>query len=136
MHNEADLLAAAIHIDLYLVEQMKAITYQAPEINSLAEETQNHINENEHALDGKAVPGEDITSNLKQLKSYNSSENQKTNNENIEVHRLWACCDRSFAFYDAVVETAVDEEVMLAVQKLTSSVLDRIGVLKNVLIED
>lgn len=136
VHNEADLLAAAIHIDQYLVEQMKAISSTTPEINSLAEETQKHIDENEHALEGKDTPSEDITTNIKQLKSYNSSANQKTKNENIEVHQLWACCDRSFAFYDAVVETAIDEEVMLAAQKLTSSALDRIGVLKDVLIEE
>jgi ribosome assembly protein YihI (activator of Der GTPase) len=49
------------------------------------------------------------------------------------LQRLCACCDRSFAFYDAIVETAADEKIMLEAQKLTSSALDRIGVIKQAL---
>ena len=49
-----------------------------------------------------------------------------------ELNRLWSCCDRSFAFYDAIVETSPDEKVMLTAQKLTSIALDRIGTLKEV----
>ena len=53
----------------------------------------------------------------------------------LEKQRLWSCCDRSFAFYDSIVENPADEEVMLAAQKLTLSALDRISVLKEVLEE-
>ena len=131
IHNKADLLAAAIHIDRYLAEQMEAITADVPEIKSLVKETQQQIKNNEDTLTNMVLPGEDITRNLKQLKSYNAYMEQKFDDSNHELQRLWACCDRSFAFYDTVVETAADETTMLAAQKLTSSALDRIGVLKQ-----
>lgn len=72
IHNEADLLAAAIHIDRYLAEQMSEISKTTPEISSLAEETQLQISNNEHALGNKTSPGEDITKNLEQLKLHNT----------------------------------------------------------------
>ena len=135
IHNEADLLAAAIHIDRYLADQMKALTSTTPEINSLAKETQQQINDNEHALENKTSPGNDIKKNLQQLKLHRTYMKQKFDSPGMELQRLWACCDRSFAFYDTIVETADNESVMLAAQKLTSSALDRIGILKNILEE-
>jgi len=135
IHNEADLLAAAIHIDRYLADQMKALTTTTPEINSLAKETQQQISNNEHALENKTSPGNDVTKNLQQLKLHNTYMKQKFDSPGMELQRLWACCDRSFAFYDTIVETADNESVMLAAQKLTSSALDRIGILKNILEE-
>ena len=48
IHNEADLLAAAIHIDRFLSEQMSEI--KNTEINSLAEKTRQQITDNEKAL--------------------------------------------------------------------------------------
>jgi len=50
-----------------------------------------------------------------------------------ELHRLSAYCDACFAFYDTIVETTADEEMMHSAQSLTSSALDRIGVLKRVI---
>ena len=61
---------------------------------------------------------------------------QENDNPDLNLQRLWSCSDRSFAFYDAIVEEAVSEEVMLAAKKLTTSALDRIGVLKTVLKEE
>ena len=135
IHNEADLLAAAIHIDSYLLEQMNAIKTATPEINSLAEETQQQIHDNENALDNKTPPGKEITFNLEQLRLHNANMEKQIDSTELEKQRLWSCCDRSFAFYDSIVESAADEEVMLAAQKLTLSALDRIGVLKEVLQE-
>ena len=53
------------------------------------------------------------------------------NDSNAKLNQLRACCDRSFAFYDAIVEIASDEKIMLTAQRLTSTALDRIGVLKK-----
>ncbi len=134
IHNEADLLAAAIHIDHYLVEEMNKIATDSPEIDALAKETQLHIKNNQNTLQDKAAndgvsPGLDITNNLKQLDSYNAEPVKSS------LERLLACCDRSFVFYDAVVETAADESVMLVAQKLTSLALDRIALLKQTLVK-
>jgi len=136
IHNEADLLAAAIHIDKYIAEQIKDITITAPEINSLAEKTQQQISNNQHALENTIPPSKEVTKNLEQLSLHNMNIRQENDNPDLNLQRLWSCCDRSFAFYDAIVEEAVSEEVMLAAQKLTTSALDRIGVLKAVLKEE
>jgi len=136
IHSKADLLAAAIHVDSYIVEQIKELSTSAPEINSLAEKTQQQISENQHALADTLLPSKEITTNLKQLALYNKNIKQKDENPNLNLQRLWSCCDRSFAFYDAIVEEAVSEEVMLAAQKLTASALNRIGILKEVLKEE
>jgi len=134
IHNEADLLAAAIHIDKYIAEQIKDITITAPEITSLAEKTQQQISENQEALEKTVLPSEEVTKNLEQLYIHNIK--QVSDNPDLNLQRLWSCCDRSFAFYDAIVEQGVNEEVMLAAQKLTNSALDRIGILKDVLKEE
>ncbi|MCK5334712.1 MAG: ferritin family protein [Gammaproteobacteria bacterium] len=138
IHSEVDLLAAAIHIDHYLVDQMDIITKTTAELSSLDSEIQQRIIDNEEALDNKAVkdkifPSEDTAKNLEQLKLHNAYMKQKLHNPDLGLERLWACCDRSFAFYDAIVETADNEAVMLAAQKLTSSALDRVGIVKQVL---
>jgi rubrerythrin len=132
IHNEADLLAAAIHIDSYLADEMNKIAADSPEIDSLASETRERININEKALNNQSPPGEDITKSLERIDSYNSTMEENSDNPDSRLQRLCACCDRSFAFYDAIVETTTDEAIMLAAQQLTSSALDRIGVFKQV----
>lgn len=133
IHNEVDLLSAAIHIDNYLSSQMSVFTDNTPEINDLAIKIQEQIKNNERALNEQELkesifPGKDITDNLEQLKVHNSS---IINDQDLSLQRLWSCCDRSFAFYDAIMETATDEDMMLFAQKLTATALDRIGVLKK-----
>ena len=133
IHNEADLLAAAIHIDRRLADDMDIYTTDSPEIDSLARETRQQISNNENALSDKSSPGEDITQSLEKIESYNSYMEKQSNSPDSKLHRLCACCDRSFTFYDAVVETTSDEAIMLTAQQLTSSALDRIGIVKQVL---
>lgn len=134
IHNEVDLLSAAIHIDNYLSSQMSVFTDNTPAINDLAIKIQEQIRNNECALNEQELeenifPGKDITDNLKKLKAHNSS---MVNDQDLNLQRLWSCCDRSFAFYDAIMETATDEDMMLCAQKLTVTALDRISVLKDV----
>ncbi|MDH3832153.1 MAG: hypothetical protein OEU48_10810, partial [Gammaproteobacteria bacterium] len=45
--------------------------------------------------------------------------------------RLRSDSDRCFEFYDAVVTHARDEAVMLAAQKLSESMLERISLLRD-----
>jgi rubrerythrin len=136
--NEVDLLAAAIHIDNYLLEQMQLIKNNTPAIAPLLDQSQQYIADNEAALEVKKnkdqlIPSEDITSNLQKLKQHNAYMQNKFDQPGQETSRLWACCDRSFAFYDAIVESTEDEKVMLAAQGLTAIALDRIGFLKQIL---
>ena len=131
--NEADLLTAAVHIDRHLLDEMKLISSNSPEIETLVSETQKQINQYEKTLNDKAInqqirPGDQISQNLKQLDEYNIQLIQHTDNPEHRVERLYACCDQSFAFYDAIVESTSDETVMLTAQQLTSLALDRIGI--------
>jgi rubrerythrin len=138
IHNEADLLAVAIHIDRCLADTMSMITADSPQLLALAREARQQISNNENALGSLALnnrdlPGQDISIKLEQLESYNAQMEGKPDSLDANLQRLSFYCDRSFAFYDAIVESAADESIMLAAQKLTSSALDRIGVLQQAL---
>ncbi|MCW8933555.1 MAG: ferritin family protein [Gammaproteobacteria bacterium] len=135
IQNQSDLLAAAIHIDEYLESQMAIVAEKNPEIETLRKDTQQQISINKKTLSHQEPPGDEITQSLDQLKTYNSETNERLDNPDLQVQRLWSCCDRSFAFYDAVVESTTDEAVMLTAQNLTTTALDRIGVLKQVFAE-
>ena len=138
VHNQADLLAAAIHIDRNLADTMALITADSPLLLSLARETKQQISDNENALgslahDSNQLPGEDICTKLEQLKSHAAQMEKKSNSPDSNLQQLSFLFDRSFAFFDAIVESAADESIMLAAQKLTASALDRIGVLQQAL---
>ena len=134
VHQEADLLAAAIHIDRYLLEQINSLNTHSPQISELANESEQQIIKNNNLLttSGDLTPGDDILNNLQQLKSYHAKIKPELDTPEHSLQRLWACCDRSFAFYDAIVETAENENIMLSAQELSADALDRIGVLKQV----
>jgi rubrerythrin len=132
IQNEIDLLTAAIHIDSHMVREMDMFIANSAEIDSLAKETRDQINKNETILNGKSSPSENILKNLERIDSYNSYMEKNADDPDSRLQRLFACCDRSFAFYDSIVETTTDEAIMLTAQKLTSSALDRIDVFKKV----
>lgn len=137
VRNEADLLAVSIHFDSVLLGEVSKIAEQSPEIKVLAGEIQSHINTNEKALQQHAVnkqqPGETMVRNIAEFKAYNDTAAEHAMTQEQRVQSLNASCDRSFSFYDAVVANTADEAVMLAAQNLSSSALDRIGVLKQVM---
>jgi rubrerythrin len=138
IHSEADLLAAAIHIDRSLTDTMGMITAGSPQLLALARETSQQISNNENALgslaqDSEQLPGKEISTSLELLTSYAVQMEKKPSNLDSNLQRLSFYCDRSFAFYDAIVENTADESIMLAAQKLTSAALDRIGVLQQAL---
>ena len=132
IYNETDLLSAAIHIDRHLANGMDLIAYDVPEIANLVTNTRQEILNNENNLNKETSPGEDIIRDLEQVDAYNRQMDKISNDSDERLNRLRACCDRSFAFYDAIVDNTSDEKIMLLAQKLTSSALDRIGILKKV----
>ncbi len=141
IHNKSDLLAAAIQIDNFLATEMSELAENSPDIKALAKETRLQISNNENtlydnAMNKQELPGTEITSNLAQIKSYNDYMGEKANSQILRIQRLCACCDRSFSFYDSVVEATTDEAVMLSAQELASLALDRIGILKQAMGEE
>jgi len=135
VQSEADLLVAAIHINRYLSKQMQSIQKRKPEISFLADKTEQQTKKLVEDLKTKMSPSEEITENINQLKQFRDNESSDQATPNLELQRLWSCCDRSFAFYDSIVEKAKNEELLLAAQELTSSALDKIGDLKKILSE-
>ena len=136
VHNEMDLLAAAIQIDQILLNEMNKEINNLPEIRSLVSEIRLEIDTNkrtlhDRVLDKKESPGDDISNSLEKLKFHFDCVENKARTQAQEIQRLYAHCDRSFAFYSAIVETTADETVMLTAQKLTSLALDRLGVLNE-----
>jgi hypothetical protein len=135
INSEADLLTVAIHIDQRLTATMNTITTDSPQLDALAREVQQQISSNENALailarSNSGMAADEIHGKLAQLDSCHQQTAEKTTNPDLQ--RLSIYCDRSFAFYDAIVESTADEATMVAAQRLTSSALDRIGMLKQV----
>jgi len=139
IHNEDDLLTVAIHIDRYLLGSMERVVEDSERsgagvnqtISSLIDVTRQQISGNEKKLSGQSATSEDTAGMLEKLESYNVALDEQADDLDSEVKRLWSCCDRSFAFYDAIVANATDENIMLAAQQLTGAALDRIGVIKQ-----
>jgi len=138
IHNETDLLAAALHIDRYVMDAMHRLEEDFSEIHSLTMQTFKQLSRNKHVLNDrilndKELPGEDVTSNLEKITLYNEQMEEVANSPESRLQRLCACCDRSLAFYQAIVETTDDEAVALTAQNLATSALDRNGILKQAL---
>ena len=133
VHTDADLLVAAIHINQYLSQQMESISKSNPKITSLANTTSQQTIHLEERLKAKAPPGQEVIENVSELKQFRANEANNKDEPDIELQRLWSCCDRSFSFYDSIVEKSTNEELYLLAQELTSSALDKIAELKKIL---
>jgi len=138
VRNETDLLTIAIHIDHFLMKEMADFSADSHAIDSLLKEMQGQLNNHKIILHDvtikeKGTSNKDITRKLEEIDSYNERQDNTTNTADEKLRRLCGCCDRSFSFYDAVVETPVNEKVMLLAQNLTSLALNRIAILKQAL---
>lgn len=132
VHSESDLLTAAIHIDRRLANTMTHLAGDSPEIKQLVRKTQEEIDSYEGCLDETSSENVEIIKNLEQVDAYIAKMEKLSSNTDEKLHQLYACCDRSFSFYDEIVSTTADEKVMLTAQKLASSALDRIAALKEI----
>jgi len=138
IHTQVDLLAAAIHIDRYVIDAMDRLEEEFAEIHSLTMQTFKQLSRNKHDLNdkvtsSKVVPGEDVKCNLEKITLYNEQMEKVANSPKERLQRLCACCDRSFAFYGNIIKSTDDEATKLAAQGLASDALDRIGILRQAL---
>lgn len=131
VHNIADLLTVAVEIDSHMLNAMKTIEREIPAIAALASETRQQIDGHRTQLDKLPAAGAAVRQNLEQIGQDVAQAELQTEDPDAVIEWLYAFNDRSFAFYDAVVERAADESVMLASQALASSALDRIEALKQ-----
>ena len=136
IQNEIELLASAIQIDRYLSDAISKIDTDSPQLAALARETRQQISNHEEALNSLAPDYREIPGLIPMLLAHAEANDATTEfgsgSLGAELQRLSIYCDQSFAFYDAIVESTSDESMMRTAQTLTSSALDRIGVLKQV----
>jgi len=138
IHNVTDLLASAMHIDRYVIDAMNRLDEDFSGIHSLAIQTFKQFNRNKTALNDKVkidkeVPGDDVTFNMEKIISCNEQLEEKADTPTLRLQRLCACCDQSFSFYEAIIETTNDDIVMLAAKEQASSARDRIDILRRAL---
>jgi rubrerythrin len=138
VQTETELLAIAIEIDRYLADAIDGIGSASSQLRELALEARRQIGKNEAALghmapDHRSVALPKIAESLAQAGIKEKKAAGKSRGPGPELKRLGAYCDASFAFYDAIVENTNNEAMMRTAQDLTSSALDRIGVLKQVI---
>jgi rubrerythrin len=141
IHNEAELLATAIRIDRYFADTLDPLSADSPQLIVLAREARQQISKNEGLfsdlpMNAGQIPDELITSILPQSDFNNAGGRRDIasgDSGGSKLQQLRICCDRSFVFYDAIVESATNEKVMLAAQTLASVALDRTGVLQQII---
>ena len=130
VHTEQDLLAVAIQADRQLVGDMTRLADDFPELDTLCRQTQQQIDEYEQALRGMPAPEASISRDINRMAQVHGDEARQADRDAI-INRLCSSSDRTFVFYDAVVESTKDETVMLRAQELATKALDRISVLKD-----
>jgi len=135
VHNVIDLLAAAVHIDRNLMDMMDRLDEDFAELNTLAMQIFRQLSKNKHALNDKVLsdkkaPREDVINHLDKFTLHNRQIEVQVNTHESQLQRLYTCCEHSFAFYEDIVKTAVDDAVTLIAQDLALSVRDRVLILE------
>ncbi len=138
IHNETDLLVAAIHIDRYVMDAMDRLDEDFSQINTLTMQTFKQLSQNKYVLNDKVLndkhmPSEDVTINLEEITLYNEQMEERVDTPVLRLQRLCACCDRSFVFYKTVAETTDDEAIKAKAQELAASAHARQEILKQAL---
>jgi rubrerythrin len=136
IQNEAELLATAIRIDHYFADTLDPLSTGSPQLIALAREARQQISTNEGLLRDLSVNAvqladDIITLILPQPDFTHSNDRRDISTADSKLQQLRICCDRSFVFYDAIVEAATNEAIMLAAQTLASVALDRTGAIQQ-----
>ncbi len=138
IQSEIDLLAAAMHIDRYLMDAMNRLDGDYSELNSLALLTYNQLSKIKHTLNKKILsekksPSDELTSNVENNILCNMQMEDENDTAKSKLQKLCYCCHSSFDYYEAIAEKSVDEAIKSTAQGLASSARERIDLLKQAL---
>jgi rubrerythrin len=140
IHSEADLLAAALRLDRYFCDVIDGVGDDSAALRELVTEARQQISTNETLLESLPVAARQPPDAL--LCALTGHAHSAVDDDaglsfdvDAELRRLGNCCDRSFVFYDALVESTSDESIMHRAQALASVVLDRSSALQQVVRE-
>lgn len=131
VHTLADLLSVAVSANHCLIDNVDALTDSHPELGLFRAATHSILIDTETRLKSAGKPGEDVARAIESIENYRRKIASISADQDALQQRLRSDSDRCFAFYDAVVTHASDESVMLAAQKLSESMLERIGLLRD-----
>jgi rubrerythrin len=136
IHNEAELLATAIRIDRYFADTLDLLSADSPQLIALVREARQQISKNESlfrdlSINAVQIPDDIITLILPQSDFNNAGDRPDIATAGAKLQQLRICCDRSFVFYDAIVESTTNETILFTAQTLASVALDRTGVLQQ-----
>lgn len=126
-----DMLQCAVLIDECLADQLSTLDTTGV-TSQLNDSIQHNLDDCKQQLVGCNLQNPEISTYLERLAKYYKSLDIHHKPEGYKLSRLLSNCDHAFSFYDGVVENSRDEETMLLAQKLTSQMLDRIGLIKSI----
>lgn len=127
-----DLLAIIVFIEEYLTDLFVLAGSGYPELDSLTASTQESLAASEKMQHAGELPGTRVADALEKVVAWRDrmlTDNRKAGDA---LRRLCMDCDRSFTFYDSVVASTGDEEIMLMAQRQSSLSLERIAGLRQI----
>ena len=126
-----DLLAAIVCIEEILVDLMHAATSESLDLQTLTASAQDLISSSNHELLAGSVASTEVTAALKSITSWYAQNSAAPDDGSTALQRLCTGCDRSFKFYDAVVASTQDEDILLMAQSLSLHAMERIMMLRQ-----
>ena len=136
IHSEADVLAAALRLDRYFCDVIGRLDGDSVALFELLGEAWQQVAANESLLEGLSVVARQTPDTL--LCAISGHEDSAvadvarvSTDIDAELRHLRIFCDRSFVFYDAIVEGTSDESIMHRAQALAAVALDRSRVLQQ-----
>lgn len=133
IHTLTDLLAVASSAEHCLADDLAALADSHPELEKIGKAARVMLTGIEAQLNTTDNPGEDAVRAIESIENYKRNTASMHQDLDALLQRLCSDSDRCFTFYDAVVTHAEDETVMLVAQKLSESMLERIGLLRDTL---
>lgn len=132
IQSTTDLLAVTACMEQYFINLIDVAQGGYPGVKNLAASTRKYLAEHQKILSEGESPGAGVTKALQNIANWRAKTLSDSNSALAALRRLCADCDRSFAFYDSVVKTTHNEEVMLIAQDLSSLAMERIAELRRV----
>jgi len=138
IHNVVDLLAVAAHTSEYVLQKLNNLSFHTSEISPVIDKltalNRQYKKKLANSIQQNSVSASQlITTTLYQLDVLNDNILKKQKNDELVLERVLEICDHGFSFYDNIVESTEDEDMMLTAQDLSSAALDHIDVIKQLL---
>jgi len=127
------LLATAARIESGLANHLAGIERDGPDLEEATERSRKTAARCDHAVeltDGSSTPTVETVDNFAAIKD--RFQNFDTD-RNDAVQQILSNSEWAFSFYDAAVESACSEAVMLEAQRLSESALKRIAAIRRAL---